>query len=80
MPFGGATNTEALVKDPIISRFNVAEEITLDDFTAQESKKLTFECEFECTSGQRNIEAHLSLILTDSVADYQMTLRWRRFA
>jgi len=39
--FGGATNTEALVKDPIISPFNVAEEITLDDFTAQETKKLT---------------------------------------
>ena len=39
--FGGATNTEALVKDPIISPFNVAQEITLDDFTAQETQKLT---------------------------------------
>ncbi|MGB0383914.1 MAG: AAA-like domain-containing protein [Ardenticatenaceae bacterium] len=39
--FSGATNTEALIKDPNISPFNVAEEIALDDFSAQETKKLT---------------------------------------
>ncbi|MGB0385657.1 MAG: AAA-like domain-containing protein, partial [Ardenticatenaceae bacterium] len=39
--FSGATNSEALVKDPIISPFNVAEEIVLNDFTPEETQQLT---------------------------------------
>lgn len=39
--FAGSADPETLVKDPIISPFNVAEEIVVDDFTTAESMTLT---------------------------------------
>ncbi len=39
--FAGAHDTETLVKDTSISPFNVAEQITLNDFTLEETQKLT---------------------------------------
>lgn len=39
--FAGSVDPETLVKDPTISPFNVAEEITLNDFTTEESLGLT---------------------------------------
>lgn len=38
--FAGANDTETLVKDPSISPFNVAENITLNDFTLEDTQKL----------------------------------------
>jgi hypothetical protein len=39
--FAGAINPEALIKDPTISPFNVAEQLTLEDFTFGEAHQLT---------------------------------------
>lgn len=39
--FAGAVDPQALIKDQSISPFNIAEEITLNDFTASESRALT---------------------------------------
>ncbi|MFP4440781.1 MAG: caspase family protein [Chloroflexaceae bacterium] len=39
--FAGAVDPQALIKDQSISPFNIAEEITLNDFTAAETQHLT---------------------------------------
>ncbi len=39
--FAGAIDPQALIKDQRISPFNIAEEITLNDFTAAETQQLT---------------------------------------
>jgi len=39
--FAGSVDPETLIKDSTISPFNIAEEIVLDDFTAEESLTLT---------------------------------------
>ncbi len=39
--FAGAVDPQALIKDQSISPFNIAEEITLNDFTAAETQQLT---------------------------------------
>lgn len=56
--FAGAVDPQILIKDPNISPFNIAEEIALSDFTAQEALNLTVKL------------ADLGLPMADAVLDH----------
>ncbi len=57
--FAGACDPQTLVKNGAISPFNIAEEITLDDFNVRESQQLTSKLEFTSVMVHEDVHAHI---------------------
>lgn len=57
--FAGACDPQTLVKDVSISPFNIAEEITLDDFDAQESEQLTAKLSITGAYVEEQVHGHI---------------------
>lgn len=57
--FAGACDPQTLVKNGSISPFNIAEEITLDDFNIHESEQLTSKLDLTGVDVDQQVHAHI---------------------